>query len=66
MHLNKRSIKLVKNLGFKREGLLRQCCFVEFGNYADNVLFSMSRTDWKGRYDFERFSFPLVSLYVIS
>ena len=47
MPRNKRSIKLVKNLGFKREGLLRQRYFDEFGHYADDVLFSMLRTDWK-------------------
>ncbi|MCJ7488536.1 MAG: GNAT family N-acetyltransferase [Thermoplasmata archaeon] len=47
MPRNKRSIKLVKNLGFKREGLLRQRYFDEFGNYTDDVLFSMLRTDWK-------------------
>jgi ribosomal-protein-alanine N-acetyltransferase len=44
---NKRSIKLVKNLGFKREGLLRERYFDEFGHYTDDVLFSMLRTDWK-------------------
>ena len=47
MPRNKRSIKLIKNLGFKREGLLRQRYFDEFGNYADDVLFSMLRADWK-------------------
>jgi len=47
MPRNKRSIKLVKNLGFKREGLLRQRYFDEFGHYTDDVLFSMLRTDWK-------------------
>lgn len=47
MPRNKRSIKLVKNLGFKREGLLRQRYFDEFGNYADDILFSMLRSDWE-------------------
>jgi ribosomal-protein-alanine N-acetyltransferase len=47
MPRNKRSIKLVKNLGFKREGLLRERYFDEFGHYTDDVLFSMLRTDWK-------------------
>ena len=47
MPRNKRSIKLIKNLGFKREGLLRQRYFDEFGNYADDILFSMLRSDWK-------------------
>ncbi len=47
MPRNKRSIKMIKNLGFKREGLLRQRYFDEFGNYADDILFSMLRSDWK-------------------
>jgi len=49
MPRNKRSIKLVRNLGFKREGLLRQRYFDEFGNYADDVLLSMLRSDWKSK-----------------
>lgn len=47
MPRNKRSIKMIKNLGFKREGLLRQRYFDEFGDFADDVLFSMLRSDWK-------------------
>jgi ribosomal-protein-alanine N-acetyltransferase len=47
MPRNKRSIRMIKSLGFKREGLLRQRYFDEFGNYADDVLFSMLRTDWE-------------------
>jgi len=47
MPRNKRSIRLVKNLGFKREGLLRQRYFDEFGHFTDDILFSMLRTDWK-------------------
>lgn len=47
MPRNKRSIKLIKNLGFKREGLLRQRYFDEFGHFTDDILFSMLRTDWK-------------------
>ncbi len=47
MPRNKRSIKLVKRLGFKREGLLRQRYFDEFGNFADDILFSLLRSDWK-------------------
>lgn len=47
MPRNKRSIKMVRNLGFKREGLLRERFFDEFGNYADDVLFSMLRSDWE-------------------
>lgn len=46
MPRNKRSIKMIKNLGFQREGLLRQRFFDEFGNYADDILFSMLRSDW--------------------
>jgi ribosomal-protein-alanine N-acetyltransferase len=47
MPRNKRSIKLIKMLGFKREGLLRQRYFDEFGNYTDDILFSMLRSEWK-------------------
>ena len=46
MPRNKRSIRMISNLGFKREGLLRQRFFDEFGNYADDILFSMLRSDW--------------------
>jgi len=49
MPRNKRSIRLVKNIGFKREGLLRQRYFDEFGHFTDDILFSMLRTDWKGK-----------------
>jgi ribosomal-protein-alanine N-acetyltransferase len=47
MPRNKRSIRLVKRLGFKREGLLRQRYFDEFGNFADDILFSMLKSDWE-------------------
>jgi len=47
MPRNKRSIKMIKNLGFRREGLLRQRYFDELGNYADDILFSMLRAEWK-------------------
>jgi ribosomal-protein-alanine N-acetyltransferase len=47
MPRNKRSIKMIKSLGFTREGLLRERYFDEFGNYADDILFSMLRSDWK-------------------
>ena len=48
MPRNKRSIKMIKRLGFKREGLLRQRYFDEHGNFADDILFSMLRSDWEG------------------
>ncbi|MCU0852543.1 MAG: GNAT family N-acetyltransferase [Thermoplasmata archaeon] len=47
MPRNKRSIRLVKRLGLKREGLLRQRYFDEFGNFADDILFSMLKSDWE-------------------
>lgn len=47
MPRNRRSVKLVKRLGFKKEGLLRQRYFDEFGNFTDDILFSMLRVDWK-------------------
>ncbi len=46
MPRNKRSIRMIKRLGFKREGLLRQRYFDEFGNFTDDILFSMLRDDW--------------------
>jgi ribosomal-protein-alanine N-acetyltransferase len=47
MPRNRRSAKMVRNLGFRREGLLRERLFDEFGNYADDILFSMLRSDWE-------------------
>ena len=47
MPRNKRSIRMIKNLGFKKEGVLRQRYFDEFGNFADDALFSMLRSDWE-------------------
>jgi ribosomal-protein-alanine N-acetyltransferase len=49
MPRNKRSIKLVKRLGFKREGLLRQRYYDEFGHFTDDILFSMLKADWKAK-----------------
>lgn len=49
MPRNKRSVRLMKRLGFTREGLLRQRYFDEFGNFADDILFSMLRSDWNER-----------------
>lgn len=49
MPRNKRSIRMIKGLGFKREGLLRERYFDEHGNYADDVLFSMLRREWTDR-----------------
>lgn len=54
MPRNKRSIRMIRNLGFKREGLLRQRYYDEFGNFTDDFLFSMLRSDWEGlRADWE-------------
>lgn len=47
MPRNKRSAKMIKGLGFKREGLLRERWFDENGNYTDDILFSMLRSDWE-------------------
>jgi ribosomal-protein-alanine N-acetyltransferase len=47
MPRNKRSIKMIKGLGFRREGVIRQRYFDELGNFTDDILFSMLRTDWK-------------------
>jgi RimJ/RimL family protein N-acetyltransferase len=47
MPRNKRSIRLVRRLGFKKEGVLRQRYFDEFGNYTDDALFSLLSSEWK-------------------
>ena len=47
MPRNKRSTRMIRSLGFKREGLLRQRYFDEFGHFSDDVLFSMLRSDWE-------------------
>ncbi len=47
MPRNKRSIRMIKRLGFRKEGLLRQRYFDEFGEFADDILFSMLRSDWE-------------------
>lgn len=49
MPRNKRSTKMIKNLGFKREALIRKRNFDEFGNFTDDILFSMLRSDWEER-----------------
>lgn len=46
MPRNKRSIRMIRRLGFKREGLLRERYFDEFGNFTDDILFSMLKSDW--------------------
>lgn len=47
MPRNKRSIRMIKRLGFRKEGLLRQRYFDEFGEFTDDALFSMLRSDWE-------------------
>ena len=47
MPRNKRSIRMIRSLGFKKEGVLRERYFDEFGNFCDDVLFSMLRSDWE-------------------
>ena len=49
MPRNRRSIRLVKSLGFKKEGVLRQRSFDEFGDYSDDALFSLLRSEWASR-----------------
>lgn len=48
MPRNKRSVRMIRRLGFKREGLIRQRYFDEFGNFTDDILFSMLKSDWEG------------------
>jgi len=47
-HPNRRSQKLVRELGFKREGVLRDHYFVE-GRFADDVIFSLLKEESKAR-----------------
>jgi ribosomal-protein-alanine N-acetyltransferase len=47
-HHNKRSQKLIRRLGFKREGVLRDHYFVE-GRFSDDVIFSLLKEEWKAR-----------------
>jgi len=47
-HQNKRSQKLIRRLGFKREGVLRDHYFVE-GRFSDDVIFSLLKEEWKAR-----------------
>lgn len=47
-HHNKRSQTLIRRLGFKREGVLRDHYFVE-GRFSDDVIFSLLKEEWKAR-----------------
>jgi ribosomal-protein-alanine N-acetyltransferase len=47
-HDNKRSQMLLRRLGFKREGVLRDHYFVE-GRFSDDVIFSLLKEEWKAR-----------------
>ncbi len=47
-HHNKRSQKLIRRLGFKREGVLRDHYFVE-GRFSDDVIFSLLKKEWRVR-----------------
>ena len=42
---NTRSMKLVKRLGFKKEGVLRQRSFFN-GEFRDDVCFSLLKREW--------------------
>jgi len=42
---NRRSQKLVRKLGFKREGVLRDHYFIE-GRFSDDVIFSLLKKEW--------------------
>jgi ribosomal-protein-alanine N-acetyltransferase len=47
-HHNRRSQLLIRRLGFKREGVLRDHYFVE-GRFSDDVIFSLLKEEWKAR-----------------
>lgn len=49
MPRNTRSTRLVRRLGFQREGLLRRRGFDEVGSPCDEVLFSLLASDWRRR-----------------
>jgi ribosomal-protein-alanine N-acetyltransferase len=46
-HHNKRSQELIRRLGFKREGVLRDHYFIE-GRFSDDVIFSLLKEEWEG------------------
>jgi len=46
-HHNRRSQKLIRELGFKREGVLRDHYFIE-GRFSDDVIFSLLKEEWEG------------------
>jgi ribosomal-protein-alanine N-acetyltransferase len=43
---NARSMKLVRRLGFKKEGVLRQRSYFN-GRFLDDIVFSLLKTEWK-------------------
>ena len=45
---NARSMKLVRRLGFRKEGVLRQRSYFK-GKFLDDVMFSLLKTEWKKR-----------------
>ena len=47
MPANRRSARLVKGLGFKKEGVLREHGYDENMNKVDDVLFSLLSKEWK-------------------
>ena len=49
MRSNKRSMRMAKRLGFKREGILRQYGFNEKMEIVDEELYSMLRQEWSER-----------------
>jgi ribosomal-protein-alanine N-acetyltransferase len=49
-HHNKRSQQLIRRLGFKREGVLRDHYFIE-GRFSDDVIFSLLKEEWKAHHD---------------
>jgi ribosomal-protein-alanine N-acetyltransferase len=45
---NKRSMRLLKRLGFKKEGVLREHKYM-MGEFQTDVVFSMLEQEWKGK-----------------
>ena len=50
---NTRSIALFEKLGFKREGVIRQCVYKK-GHFEDEYLYGLLREEWQGTEEWQR------------
>jgi RimJ/RimL family protein N-acetyltransferase len=44
---NRRPLALFEQLGFKREGVLRQCVYKK-GHFEDEYIYGLVREEWEG------------------